>query len=199
MPNIEIKTLKGKMILPFIEQIANLRITVFRDYPYCYDGSMAYESEYLKTYTNCEESTIVIALSDQCIIGASTAIPLEFEVDEFKKPFGNENIKEIFYLGESVLLPEFRGKNIYRHFFHEREKAALHYGCNKTTFCAVERSSDIQRPSNYSPLDAVWNHFNYKKNHDRYTHFYWKDIHETVETAKRMVYWEKKLVTPNHI
>lgn len=194
MSTIEIKTLKGKMILPFIEQIANLRITIFRNYPYCYDGNMAYESEYLKTYTNCEESTIVLALSDQQIIGASTAVPLEFEVDEFKKPFEKENIKKIFYLGESVLFPEFRGKNIYRHFFHEREKAALHYGCNRTTFCAVDRPSDIQRPSNYFPLDAVWNHFNYQKNNDRYTYFHWKDIHETIETAKRMVYWEKKLV-----
>ncbi|HEU5280399.1 MAG TPA: GNAT family N-acetyltransferase [Gammaproteobacteria bacterium] len=180
--------------MPFIEQIANLRITVFKDYPYCYDGDMAYESEYLQTYTNCEESTIVIALSNQCVIGASTAIPLEFEVDAFKKPFEKENIKKIFYLGESVLLREFRGKNIYRHFFHEREKAALHHGCNRTTFCAVERpASNTLRPLNYYPLDAIWNHFKYEKNNGRYTYFYWKDIHETVETAKRMVYWEKTL------
>lgn len=194
MPEIKIKTLKGKHILPFIEELAILRIAIFKEYPYCYDGSMKYESEYLKTYTDCNESTITIVMHDKKVIGASTAIPLEYEIEAFKNPFRNENQSEIFYLGESVLLPEFRGKNIYRHLFQERETAALNYGCKRTTFCAVERPQpDKRKPKNYASLEPVWSHFKYIKNEKRSTYFPWKDIGDHLESTKQMVYWEKWL------
>lgn len=194
MPDITLKTLKGKHILPFIEELALLRIAVFREYPYCYDGTMDYECDYLKTYTDCSESTIVIAKSNKHVIGASTAIPLEHEVDAFRAPFNNEDQRDIFYLGESVLLPEFRGRSIYRHFFYERELAAINYGCHRSTFCAVERPQpDIRKPKNYASLEPVWSHFQYNKNEMRHTHFPWREVGDEVESTKQMVYWEKKL------
>jgi hypothetical protein len=43
-----------------------------------------------------------------------------------KAPFiaAGGNVDHIFYFGESVLLPQFRGMGIGHHFFDEREAAA---------------------------------------------------------------------------
>lgn len=53
---IQLRTFTGEQAKPFIPELARLRITVFRDYPYLYDGSMGYEKEYLQTYMRSSES-----------------------------------------------------------------------------------------------------------------------------------------------
>src|SRR5574337_1151454 len=107
---IEIQRFKGKDILPFIPALAALRISVFKEYPYLYEGTLEYEYDYLNTYVKCPESVIIIAREGDNIIGASSAIPLQFETIEFQQPFldNNIDIKDVFYFGESVLKPEYR-------------------------------------------------------------------------------------------
>jgi GNAT superfamily N-acetyltransferase len=193
---LQIVRLKGKDIQPFISDLAQLRIRVFREYPYLYDGHVSYEEEYLNTYSSCEESVLVLVFLKDRIIGASTAIPLEFEVMAFKKPFIDHqlNIKNVFYLGESVLLPEYRGQKIYTHFFHEREMAAREYGTKLTAFCAVKRDKDdIRRPKNYQDLHPVWEHFGYKKHAELCAYFNWKEIDTNEASDKPMEFWLKNL------
>lgn len=192
--NFGISRLKGTEIIPHLERLAKLRISVFKEYPYCYDGDMQYEQKYLARYAECNESIILLASIDDEVVGASTAIPLIFETDAFKEPYLEENIREIFYLGESVILPEYRGNHLYQHFFRLREEAARMYGCKRTAFCAVERARDTTKiTENYRRLDLVWSHFKYKKNIARKTQFSWKDIGEANETFKDMIFWEKNL------
>ncbi len=38
--NIQIKSVKGDAIKPYIKELAHLRIKIFRDFPYLYDGSL---------------------------------------------------------------------------------------------------------------------------------------------------------------
>ena len=40
---MEIRTVAGDELVAAIPALARLRMTVFRDYPYLYDGSEAYE------------------------------------------------------------------------------------------------------------------------------------------------------------
>ena len=40
------------------EELAALRIEVFRDFPYLYEGSLEYEKEYLNTYSQSADSMI---------------------------------------------------------------------------------------------------------------------------------------------
>lgn len=194
--NLKIVRLKGKEIISFIPELAKLRIHIFKTYPYLYDGNLAYESQYLNTYVKCPESIIVIALDQDKVVGASSAIPLEFETIEFQKPFLENHIpiQDIFYFGESVLLPEYRGQGVYRHFFTQREAAAKEYGCNIVAFAAVERDpADPRKPKEYVPLDHVWKHFGYEKHPELCAYFTWKEIDEKIETPKPLIFWLKKL------
>lgn len=194
--DLKIIRLKGQDIIAFIPELAKLRINIFKDYPYLYEGDLDYEHDYLQTYVQCPESIIVLAMAQDKVIGASSAIPLEFETIAFQKPFLDRHIsvKNIFYLGESVLQPEYRGRNIYRHFFSEREAAAQEYGCNLTAFAAIERAADDPRkPQHYVSLDEVWKHFGYEKHPELHTYFEWKEIGEDRQTPKPLMFWLKCL------
>jgi GNAT superfamily N-acetyltransferase len=197
MSDLIIKTLKGKEIEPYISDLAKLRINILKVYPYLYDGDLDYEQQYLSTYIKCPETILVLVLNqNNVVVGASSAIPLEFETIEFQKPFLEKNIKirDVFYLGESVLQPKYRGRGIYRHFFTARETAAKEYGCKLSAFAAVDRAlDDPRKPKDYVPLDNIWRHFGYEKHPELRTWFEWKEIGESMQTPKPLIFWLKKL------
>lgn len=196
---VDIRMLTGRSpeLPAFVPDLARLRITVFREFPYLYDGTPEYEENYLKTYLQCPESVVVLAFDGGRVVGASTGLPLEFETEEFKRPFLAAGLEpgRIFYCGESVLLADYRGRGVYREFFAGRERHARDLGrFERMVLCAVERPDDHpRRPSGYAPLDAVWQRFGYTKRPDLVTTFEWKDLDETAASAKRMVFWEKRL------
>lgn len=193
---LTLQVVKGTQILPYISDLAKLRINIFKDYPYLYVGNDEYEANYLKTYIQCPECVMVLAFDEKKVIGASTAIPLEFESHEFQQPFleHGKDIKDIFYLGESLLLPDYRGKGIYSRFFELREKAAREYGCHITVFASVQRApDDPRRPSDYQPLDPIWNHFGYEKHPELIAFYPWQEMGENTSSPKQLVFWLKKL------
>ena len=194
---MEIKRCSGQALSEYIPQLAELRIRVFREYPYLYDGDAEYEAEYLNTYTEASDSVIVLALDDNKVVGASTALPMRHETDEFRQPFidAGFNIDEVFYCGESVLLPEYRGRGIGVAFFQHREAHALALGGFRySCFCAVQRPDNHpRRPANYQPLDSFWQHRGYQRRPDLNTGYRWKDLDEEVESTKPMGFWIKEL------
>ena len=123
---LELKRLSGDALKQYIPELASLRIEVFRDFPYLYDGDTEYEARYLQTYIQCPESVVVLAFDGDKVVGASTGIPLKFETDEVKAPFikAGLNIDEIFYCGESVLISKYRGQGAGVAFFDHREDHA---------------------------------------------------------------------------
>lgn len=180
-------------------EIADLRIKVFKDFPYIYDGSAQYEVKYLERYIEAKDAAFIGAFVEnngEKMVGVATCLPLVQEDNFVKKPFVNLglNLEEIFYFGESVLLPEFRGQGIGHQFFDQREKYALSFkNIKKTTFCAVQRPDDHPlRPNNYRPLDAFWNSRGYFKDLELHSQFSWQDCGEKIETLKDMVYWLKE-------
>src|SRR5690606_14929829 len=130
-----------------------LRMRVFHEWPYLYEGDLAYEEAYLQTYIAAPDSVIVLALHEDNVVGASTGIPLQYETDEVKAPFIRQgyDIDSIFYCGESVLLPEYRGQGAGVAFFEHREAHARAIGEFKySCFCGVQRPEDHpQRPADY--------------------------------------------------
>ncbi|OGT37803.1 MAG: GNAT family N-acetyltransferase [Gammaproteobacteria bacterium RIFCSPHIGHO2_12_FULL_37_14] len=194
--DLKILRLKGQDTIPFIPELAKLRIDIFKSYPYLYDGNLDYEYNYLNTYVKCSESIIVIVLDHDNVVGASSAIPLESETIEFQKPFleNHINIRDVFYFGESVLQPKYRGHGIYRHFFAERETAAKEYGSKLVAFAAIERPlDDTKKPKDYVPLDSVWKHFGYEKHPELCMYYEWKEIGKAFQTPKPLIFWLKKL------
>jgi GNAT superfamily N-acetyltransferase len=187
----------GEALNQYIADLARLRIEVFRDWPYLYDGDLAYEEKYLKTYIEAPNSVIVLAFDGDKVVGASTGIPLVHETDEVKQPFldNGYDISKIFYCGESVLLSTYRGQGAGVAFFehreaHAREIDGMAYSC----FCGVQRALDHPlRPEAYVPLDNFWRKRGYEKHEDLNTTFSWKELGEEVESPKPMTFWMKAL------
>ncbi len=192
---LALETLTGEQVHPYATELASLRIRIFREFPYLYEGTMDYEKKYINTYIQCPEALVVIARDGDTVVGASTGIPLAEEVDAFRKPFENNgyNPEDFFYFGESVLLSQYRGQGIGVRFFKEREAFALKLGrfCY-TCFCAVNRPDNHPaRPPSYQPLDTFWERRGYTRHPELQTSFSWKEIGETGESPKNMTFWLK--------
>ncbi|GAB3501811.1 GNAT family N-acetyltransferase [Spirosoma knui] len=189
--------LTGSGIRTVFDELATLRITVFREFPYLYEGTIAYEKEYLETYVRSERSLLFAAYDGDQLVGATTALPLLDETEEVQKPFRavGYNLDTIFYFGESILLPEYRGLGLGHRFFDEREAHARQFGQYTTTcFCAVERPADHPlRPAEYQPLNAFWTKRGYHRESSLQSLFMWPDRGETESTPKRMTYWMKAI------
>jgi GNAT superfamily N-acetyltransferase len=191
------KTFKGKEIESVILDLAQLRIIVFKDYPYLYEGTISHEQEYLSTYINSENSLLFSVWDNEKMVGATTCIPLIDETADVQEPFikAGMNIESIFYFGESILLSEYRGLGIGNRFFEERENHARSFGVFETTcFCSVVRPDNHpMKPTNYQPHDIFWTKRGYKKDEDLQSQFDWLDINESQSTVKPMVYWVKNI------
>ncbi len=195
--SLNIQRVTGDDIQAYLPELARLRIQVFREYPYLYEGSAAYEENYLAIYAT-PGGVIVLVRDGEKVVGASTGLPMAAETPNVIEPFvkGCYDPARIFYYGESVLLPEYRGRGLGQRFFAEREAHVRELGrFDIAAFCAVERPVDHpRRPPDYRPLDALWNRQGFVKHPELRTTFSWQDLDETVESVKPMVFWLKTLV-----
>ena len=197
MSAIHLKSFTGGALHDYLDEVARLRIAVFREYPYLYDGNMEYESRYLQTYVRCEQAVVVVAFAGEQVIGASTGIPLQFEEETFKRPFQEQGYDpaRIFYCAESVLLKPWRGRGIGVRFFTAREAHAQALGgFDRSAFCAVLRPPDHPlRPADHTPLDSFWLNRGYTRHPELCARLQWKDIDQDQTTVKNLEFWLKSL------
>lgn len=155
-----IRHVSGAGIEPWLDDVARLRIAVFGDWPYLYEGDAAYERDYLAAYARSPGSIFVMAIDGDRVVGASTGLPLADDTPAFAAPFrvAGLPVEQVFYFGESVLLPGYRGLGVGHAFFDRREAHARALGRFRwTAFCAVDReANDPRRPPQYRPNDAFW-------------------------------------------
>ena len=197
MHSLSFQTKRGPEIASVFDELAALRIAVFRDYPYLYEGTVSYEKDYLKTYAQSERAFLFAVYNQQKMVGATTCIPLRDETADIRRPFEEAgfDIDRIFYFGESILLPEFRGMGLGHRFFDEREEHARSFGIFKMScFCSVEREENHPaKPADYRSNDAFWTKRGYKKDPSLRSSFEWPDLGEVSSTPKPMVYWIRAL------
>ncbi|GAB3997453.1 GNAT family N-acetyltransferase [Spirosoma daeguense] len=193
MNSLSFSRKQGSAIADVFDELAALRITVFRDYPYLYEGSTDYEKAYLQTYVRSDRALLFAVYDNDQMVGATTCIPLVDETAELRKPFENAtfDLERIFYFGESILLAPYRGLGIGHRFFDEREAHARSFGTFDTTcFCAVDRGDNHPaKPADYRPNDTFWLKRGYEKIPSLQSSLEWPDLGETESTPKPMIYW----------
>lgn len=193
---IRVERLIGSALEAALDDLARLRIEVFRVFPYLYHGDAAYERNYLQAYRDSENAILVGAYDDAKLVGASTGSPMEDHAGEFAAAFEGHalRLEDIFYCAESVLLPEYRGLGIGHAFFDAREAHARTLGRSHAAFCAVMRPPDHPlRPEGYSPLDAFWSKRGYEKVPGAVANFRWKEVGQTDETDHPLQFWMRAL------
>ena len=193
---LRVAALTGPALEAALDDVARLRIAVFRAFPYLYDGDPAYERRYLEPYRTSPGAILVGAYHGDRLVGAATGTPMEDHAGDFAAAFAGTglNLSDIFYCAESVLLPDYRGRGIGHRFFDIREAHARDLGRNHVAFCAVVRPKDHpDRPADYRPLDDFWRKRGYAPLPGVVAHFAWKDLGEAEETRKTLQFWIRRL------
>ncbi len=193
---VDISTVTGAAIAPWLDALAALRIQVFRDWPYLYEGTLEYERSYLQRYVDAEQGLMVLAHDGDALIGASSGLPMAAADAEFQQPFldADPGVDQVFYFGESVLHPQWRGQGLGHRFFDLREAFARQCGYPFVAFCAVQRPADHpSRPAASRDLTPFWRGRGYQPLANRQCQFHWTDVGETEQSIKPMQFWGKCL------
>lgn len=193
--SVTTQTLTGAALESALDDVARLRIEVFRAWPYLYDGDLDYERTYLTAYQS-DGAVVVAAFDGAKIVGASTGAPMTDHADDFAAAFADrpEKLSEIFYCAESVLLPQYRGHGLGHVFFDAREAHARKLGARYCAFCSVIRPQDHPaRPADYRPLDGFWRKRGYAPLPGVIAHFSWKDVGEDQQSEKSLQFWMRSL------
>ncbi|HEX7814399.1 GNAT family N-acetyltransferase [Dyella sp.] len=195
--SLRVITCVGEAVAPYVDDLARLRIEVFRDYPYLYEGDRAYESTYLRAYAASERSVFVLALDGDNVVGAATGIPLADDGEAFQKPFldGGYDVNAVYYFGESVLQRAYRGRGLGHRFFDEREAHAQRLGgFAMTAFCSVERQAgDPRKPADYRGNDAFWRRRGYQRQQSMFCTLKWTELGDQVQGEHRLRFWLRPL------
>jgi GNAT superfamily N-acetyltransferase len=191
-----VRRFSGAAVREYLDAVAALRIAVFRDWPYLYDGDRAYEREYLDAYAASPDSVFVLAFAGDDIVGASTGLPLADDSAEFRAPFEQRglDVGRVFYFGESVLLPAWRGRGLGHAFFDHREAHVRALGRFDTTaFCAVDRDpDDPRRPAAHRGNEAFWTGRGYARQPGMTMRLRWNEI-DRGEVEHALTFWLRPL------
>ena len=94
---MRVEVLTGAGLEAALEDVALLRIRVFRDWPYLYDGELAYEWDYLAAYRNSPDAILVGAFDGARLVGAATGTPMVDHADDFAAAFDGSGLASGVY------------------------------------------------------------------------------------------------------
>jgi len=197
-PPLRVETVPGPQAAALIPALSRLRIAVFRDWPYLYDGDPAYEAEYLAPFLHSPRAGLVVAFDGQTPVGCATCMPLADADAEISAPFAAAglDLAAHFYFGESVLLPEYRGRGAGVGFFAAREAhARATSSARYATFCAVRRPDDHPlKPPGAVSLHTFWRHRGYAPLPGLACTMAWKQVDSAgAEVPNILDFWRRTL------
>ncbi|MCQ4161164.1 GNAT family N-acetyltransferase [Roseomonas sp. GC11] len=190
------ETLQGAALHPLLPALARLRIEVFRDWPYLYEGDEAYEADYLRSYAESAGAAVVVCRDGETPVGIATCEPMAGTHATVRGAFTAAGLDpaRFCYFGESVLRRGYRGQGAGVAFFRHREAQARALGLAYATFCAVRRDpADPRRPADYVPLDDFWRKRGYTPYPGLTCTFSWRGPGEAAEQPHTLSFWIKSL------
>ncbi len=197
LPLLRIETLAANRVTALLPALSRLRIAVFRDWPYLYDGTAAQEEDHLAPFIRSPSAALVVAFDGDMPVGCSSCLKLTEADDGIAAPFRTQGLDpaEHFYLGESVLLPPYRGRGAGVAFFTAREAhARAASDCRYATFCAVRRADDHpMKPPGAATLHAFWRHRGYAPVPGLACSMRWKQVDSAGKVANTLDFWRKDL------
>lgn len=195
--NIRIRVFDGQSARAYFDDIARIRLTLFKEYPYLYEGTVAREAENFEPYFMSQRVTILLVFDNDQVVGFINSIPLEEEDAGTKAPFIEQGlpIEKYVYIGEVMLYPHYRGLGIAKTSLAFLEQKARTEGFEYTTFITVERPEDHPcKTHGYQPLDAMWQHLGYARIPNAYAYYTWSQVDTQTPTNNVLAVWSKKLL-----
>lgn len=193
---LHVEAYKGQEIAPYSKDIVQLSNTLFKGYPYFYNGNDGEYTEHLQSYAQSKNGIISIAFDGDKIVGVATGIPLSEAWDKYQKPFQQrgDDVKKIYYLGELLVLPEYTGKGLGQQMAKEVEKFAKEKGFQTITAQVIdEKSLKEPAPTGHYSMTNVLQKLGYQERPEINMESMWTNVNADKETSHKMVYWTKSL------
>lgn len=193
---LTIQAFKGPEAKIYFKQIATLRITMFKEFPYLYEGSIEDEEEYLSIYFNSPNSVILLVLDKDKVVGFSSSIPLSEEMEEIKNPFveSDLDINSIHYIGEMIIETAYRTKGMFNIMANYQEEYARSKEYLSIVFMTVIREHNhLLKPKNYRCLEILWKYLGYELLEGIKVKFSWKQVDGECPQDNQLGIWFKKL------
>lgn len=186
----------GEALKRHIPELAALRMTVFREWPYLYDGEAEYEAGYLSVYADSPSALAVLVRDGERVVGAVTALPLADEPDTMSAPLREAGYapESTLYLGEFVLYPEYRGQGAGARLFRFCEEHARALGMKRLALSRVVRAADDpRRPVGARENDGFWTRLGCVFHPELCATLDWKEVGGEVAVPHAMEFWIKEL------
>jgi GNAT superfamily N-acetyltransferase len=152
--NITEQLLAGADMADAVNELATLRLDIFPEFPYLYQGRREDELTYLNTYAEAPDACVILACDGLTVIGAATGMPLVHEDARMRDAFAGTTIplNEVYYVGELLFRPAYRNCGLGRKLLDGLENHIRSLGRYRTLTCAT-----VERPNDHplSPLDYI--------------------------------------------
>lgn len=104
----------GTAIAGALDTLASLRLEIFREYPYLYDGRREDELDYLKSYAEAPDACVILAHAGGTVAGAVTGMPFIHEGAQMLAAIAGSrySVENLYYVGELLLYPAYRNKGL---------------------------------------------------------------------------------------
>lgn len=186
----------GTAIAGTLGALASLRLEIFREYPYLYDGRREDELGYLKSYAEAPDACVILADDEGAIVGAATGMPFIHEGVQMLEAFAPApyDIAYLYYVGELLFSPSYRNKGLGTTLLGQLENHVLSLGRYRHLVCAtVERPEDHPlRPESYVPITSFLARTGFALLPGVTTSFSWRET-DGVRRDHPMQFWVKEL------
>lgn len=197
--NIYMEAFRGTSITPFVKDITDLCIEIYREYPYLYEGTEEEYLPFIEHYTSSNNGIACLLFDNTKPIGVAIGMSMNEMREKYKQPFINarplENCNELFYLGEFLLLKDYRGKGFGKQMYLELERLVKeNLNLQKICFCKIDE--DVHNPlipADYKSLDEFWRKLGFEKCDDATVIVDWRDVSAEKDSPHKLVYWLKTL------
>lgn len=196
--NMEItgQLLTGAAIAGALDDLATLRLDIFQEYPYLYQGRREDELTYLATYAEAPEACVILTCDGLSVIGAATGMPLIHEDVQMREAFAGTTFtpEDIYYVGELLLRPAYRNCGLGQMLLARLESHIRSLGSYCTLTCAtVEHPDDHPlRPPDYIPIKRFLARTGFARLPGVTAHFIWRET-DGVKRDHPMQFWSKEL------
>ena len=160
----------GQDLYAWIECIGQWRIDTFCHFPYLYSGNIENEQKYMRAFASGSNAFLCVAFVANAPVGIITASPLLTDKSIAKgspaEAFQHKGLNpaEYFYLGEVIVLPEFRGAGVGIELLRRAEQEVQRRKFSHLALLCVERSEQHPlRPKDYSAPDPLWIRMGFQK------------------------------------
>lgn len=190
--NIKIETFRGAEIAPHIKEVIKLCDSIYREYPYLYNGDDAEYTAYIESYSQSNDAITCLAFDGKNAVGLAIGIPMSKTRDLYKQTLMEHGIDldKMFYLGEFGVKSEYRNNGIEEKMYLEIENFAKQAG--SFNMIGLWEIQGAKTPSEISK-DEFWKKMGFMRRPDLHFDILWTNIGDSKESTHLAVYSIKKI------